>query len=445
MEEIIAQLAYAFRTNGKSFYLVGGTVRDRLLGKMASHHIHCITDARSVEIMDIISANTQPERITSDERLGIQAHYGTRIDIATYRVGDNLTEDLRQRDFTMNAIAQDPVTGEIIDPFGGRCDIERLLIRAVEDPDACFGGDPLRMLRAIRFEQQLNFILEKDTAQAILRQSHKLASVRVARIRDEFARAIVQPSPDYTIRAYVDNDLMRCIIPEMYTLIDVGQSPYHLYDVYEHTLLVMRNVAPRLPLRLAALLHDIGKPRTRSVDEKGRAHFYGHEEIGALMTREILTRLAFSQDMTDYVTRLVRMHMRVNAYRCEWSNAAVRRLSFDAGHALPDILDLAEADLWSDRLVPSSVATYAQVKSHLDHLRSRLHSVANRAVSVQPLKSPLNGDELMQITGRDPGPWIRFIKEYLHNSVVHGRLRSDDKEEARMIVLRILQIATRKR
>src|SRR5262249_25013134 len=285
------------------------------------------------------------------------------IEITTYRsdrydpasrkpevtFGDTLEGDLLRRDFTFNAMARDLQTGEIIDPYGGRDDLEHGLIRAVGDqPERRFDEDPLRMLRAARFAAQFDFRLEERTRAAIERQAATLAKISRERIRDEFTKLLVAPFPALGIRLLVDLGLMPYVILEVIDLRGVSQQPGHSKDVYEHVLRVVERISPRAAARWSALLHDIAKPRTRSLED-GKVHFFGHEDVGAVMAREILRRLKFDRAFIDHVTRLVKMHMRANAYTSEWTDGAVRRLMYDAGDAFADLLDLSRADITSYR------------------------------------------------------------------------------------------------
>ncbi len=251
--------------------------------------------------------------------------------------GDTLEGDLLRRDFTINAMARDPLTGEIFDPWGGRADLERKLIRAVgDDPHQRFEDDPLRMLRAIRFAAQLGFDIEQKTAEAIQRQAATLTKISNERIRDELNKALTSPRPDMALRLLVSLGLAPYTLPEVLDLRGVSQAPAHSKDVFEHVLRVVAGTAPRPGLRWAALLHDIAKPRTYSV-ENGKVHFYGHEDVGAVMARDILRRLRFDRPFIEFVSRIVKMHMRANAYLPDWTDGAVRRLMFEAGEALPEL------------------------------------------------------------------------------------------------------------
>jgi poly(A) polymerase len=338
--------------------------------------------------------------------------------------GDTLEDDLLRRDFTINAMARDPLTGAIIDPFGGREDLARKLIRAVGDqPERRFDEDPLRMLRACRFAAQLDFEIERKTAEAIRRAAPTLAKISRERIRDEFTKLLLTANPMRGLRLTVTLGLMPYIVPEVLELRGVSQAPAHSKDVYEHVLRVIARTPPRAAARWAGLLHDIAKPRTKSVED-GKVHFYGHEDVGAHIAREILRRLKFDRPFIDHVSLLVRMHMRANAYAPDWTDGAVRRLMLEADGALQDLLDLSRADITSYRQDKVSRA-----EARVNELAARCQWLREEAERV-PLKSPLDGNELMELFARPPGAWIRPIKDHLLDLVIDGQLAPDDKETA---------------
>lgn len=480
MLETIIALARIFAADGKQLYMVGGSVRDLLLHRDTSPDTDLTTNARPDEIKRL-AATTHPAAIVAvGEQFGtVRLHYRRDgapvasapaaevsggvspepaalfsdhapdidvIEITTFRTdryvpasrkpevsfGDRLEDDLLRRDFTINAMARDPLTGEIFDFYGGRDDLDLQLIRAVGDaPENRFDEDPLRLLRAVRFAAQLGFVIEERTAEAIERQAATLAKISRERIRDEFTRVLLSADPMRGLRLLVDYGLMPYILPEALELRGVSQRPIHSKDVYEHVLRVVANTPPRPALRWAALLHDIAKPRTRSIED-GKVHFFGHEDVGAVMAREILRRLRFDRPFIEHVTRLVKLHMRANAYLPDWTDGAVRRLMLDAGEALPDLLDLSRADITSYR--PERVSRATARVAELDERARQLREEAERV----PLKSPLDGNDLMTLFGRGPGPWLRPIKDHLLGLVIDGQLAPDDRATAEAEARRLL-------
>lgn len=446
MLDIIITLAKAFEARQKQLYIVGGTVRDVLLHRGQSNDADLATDARPEEIKQIV-APTQPNAIVLvGERFGtVRLHYGSDIvEITTFRserynpesrkpevcFGESLAEDLLRRDFTINAMAHHPLTGQIIDLFGGRQDLEANRLRAVGDePDKRFAEDPLRLLRAVRFAAQLNFSIEASTTRSILRQASTLQKISRERIRDEMNKLLLSTHPALGLDLLVELGLMPWIIPEVMDLRNVTQQPLkgsHSKDIYTHVLRVVERSAPNLHSRWSALLHDIAKPRTRTIED-GKVHFFGHEELGGHMAREILKRLHFDRDFVENISLVVQLHMRVNAYASDWTDGAVRRLMLDSGDCLPYLLDLSQADITSYR-----VDKVARAVERVTELRTRSQQLKEEAERV-PLKSPLDGDELMKLFGRPPGPWLRPVKERLLGLVIDGQLSPDDKEGAARI------------
>src|SRR5256712_52596 len=360
MHEMITRLAEAFRAQHKQLYIVGGTVRDVLLHREDSNDEDLATDATPDEIKRIVAPTHPNAVVLVGERFGtVRLLYRkVVIEITTFRseqynpesrkpevcFGTELEEDLLRRDFTINAMALHPLTGEIYDPFGGRQDLEAHVLRAVgNEPDKRFDEDPLRLMRAVRFAAQLDFTIEPETMHSITRQAAKLQKISRERIRDEMNKLLVSPHPAKGLDLLVELGLMEWIVPEVLELRGVSQQPQasiRSKDVYAHVLRVVERSSPRLITRWSALLHDIAKPRTRVIED-GKVHFFGHEELGAHMTRDILKRLHFDRDFIENVSRIVRLHMRANAYTSEWTDGAERRPILDSGEILPDLLDLS--------------------------------------------------------------------------------------------------------
>src|SRR5205807_1470987 len=388
MLDIIMTLAESFRAQHKQLYMVGGTVRDVLLHREQSNDADLATDAQPDEIKRLVAPTRPSAIVLVGERFGtVRLHYGSDIiEITTFRTerynpesrkpevcfGTRLEDDLLRRDFTINALARDPLNGHIIDLFGGRQDLETHILRAVgNEPDKRFDEDPLRLLRAVRFAAQLDFTIEPTTREAILRQAAKLQKISRERIRDEMNKLLLSRYPEKGLNLLVELGLMEWIIPEVLELRGVSQHPRTsgaTRGVYAHVLRVVQRTRARLQTRWAALLHDIAKPRTKRV-EGNKVHFFGHEDIGAHMARDILKRLHFDRSFIDNVSLLVKLHMRANAYTSDWTDGAVRRLMLDAGTNLPDLLDLSRADITSYRAdkVTRAAARVAELGERCQH------------------------------------------------------------------------------
>lgn len=452
MLDIITTLAEAFHAQQKQLYIVGGTVRDVLLHRGESNDADLATDAKPGEIKQIVAPTHPNAVVLVGERFGtVRLHYASDIiEITTFRsevynpesrkpevcFGTVLEEDLLRRDFTINAMALHPLTGQIYDPFGGRQDLEAHILRAVgNEPDKRFDEDPLRLLRAVRFAAQLDFTIEPGTRRSIIRQASKLQKISRERIRDEMNKLLLSAHPAKGLDLLVELGLMEWIIPEVLALRGVSQQPQRAIqtkDVYMHVLRVVERSSPRLVSRWSALLHDIAKPRTRTVND-GKVHFFGHEDIGGYMAHDILKRLHFDRDFIESVSKIVRLHMRANAYVPEWTDGAVRRLMLDTGADLADLLDLSYADITSYRA--DKLARAAARVAELAERCQRLQEEAERV----PLKSPLDGKELMAMFDRGPGPWLRPIKEHLLGLVIDGALAPDDKEGAAKIARMLVE------
>ena len=483
--EPLLPIGEAFREAGHELYLVGGYVRDRLLGG-AHPDIDATTDARPREIKRLLG--TRADHLwTVGERFGTIGSTvgGYAVEVTTYRddlytqgsrhpevrFGDSLEEDLARRDFTINAVAADALTGGVLDPFDGRQDLQSGIIRAVGDPLDRMRDDPLRMLRAVRFQTTLSkperpFAMSRDLEEAITENARWLESISAERKRDEFEKILISENVASGLRALVRLGLMAYIVPEFMETVDVGQeAEFHHKDVFEHTLIVVSSVEADPILRKAAFFHDIGKPRTlvyehrctycgakstKKTPEEGecevcggrtipkKIHFYGHENVGAAIARRAMQRLAYPKDDVDAVAHLVANHMRPMSYatgRDPWSDAAVRRFVRDTylargEHMLANVdmlLKLARADITGSAPRRRRIAeeSWRSLRGRVDEVRAE--------DAVEKLESPLSGDDLMRQFDRGPGRWIKYLKDFLQDEVVEGRLGKDDKDTARAL------------
>ena len=443
----IPALAAVFSEAGRSLYLVGGPVRDLLLGRV-SHDLDFTTDARPPEIKTLL------RRAGADSIFAIGEKFGTiggifgedLIEITTYRseeyepgsrkpkveFGDSLAGDLSRRDFTINAVALDVRIGDLTDPFDGRADLKARQIRAVGVAEDRFAEDPLRLLSGVRLAVQLAFEIEPVTKRAIVECAATLATISRERVAQEMAKILTSRLPGLGIRLLSDLGLMQQIIPEVLAMRGMHQdASYHHKDVFEHTVQVVDQTPARLVARWAALLHDIAKPRTRTVDD-GVVHFYGHDYLGDQMSRKILQGLRLDRDTVEQVGKLVAMHQRANSYEDDWTDGAVRRFIREAGDVLEDLLDLSAADVTSKRQERRRAAD-----ERVTALRERIERIRAEE-EVEKLDSPLDGNELMALFGRGPGPWIKPVKERLLAAVLDGELAPDDKEGATRLALEVM-------
>jgi poly(A) polymerase len=371
-----------------------------------------------------------------------------RVEITTYR-GEvyretrkpevefirSLEEDLARRDFTINAMAMAP-DGTIIDPFGGRSDLTGRYLRAVGSPEERFKEDPLRMLRAVRFACQLGFDIERDTFAAIIQRAKTLGKISWERRAEEMNKILLSPRPAEGLKLLYNSYLLDQLIPELLPMIGLQQrGDYHHKDVWRHTLQVVENTEADLPLRWAAVLHDIAKPSTKSVED-GEVHFFGHEFVGAEIARQVLLRFRYSAELVERVTKLVRMHQRINLYESDWTVGAVRRFVREAGDELPLLFALSRADITSLReaKVAARMALARELEERVQRLREEEET--------EKIKSPLDGNELMAIFQRPPGPWIGKVKDRLLNAVLDGEIAADDREAAIALARRTLEEET---
>lgn len=419
-----------FRQAGFEAYVVGGCVRDLLLGATPQDW-DVATNARPQEMMRLFS-RTVPTGVKHGTVTILMP--GTAIEATTYRVEagysdhrrpdevkfvDELREDLARRDFTINAMALSG-SGRLIDYFGGLNDLEQRIIRAVGDPAQRFEEDALRMLRAVRFAAQLGFTIEPVTLAAIAPRAATLRHVSAERIRDEFAKAIVSPNPVDALELLRETGLLAEFLPELLEGYGVEQNRHHRFTVWEHNLIAMAAVPPQLHLRLAALLHDVGKPRSLSVDRDGERHFFNHEIIGADMAYRLLRRLRFDNATVLKVTHLIRHHMSLHLSR-DMKDAAIRRLINRVGlENMDDLIRLREADRIASGKKPGPVSA-----GTLELLR-RIDRILKEDAAFSLKDLAVNGHDIMAATGIKPGPLVgkvlsRLFEEVLDNPALNER------------------------
>lgn len=426
-------------------YLVGGLVRDELLQRPLSLDVDVVTEADALQLAHWLHSQGVTDHLpVTFPRYGTAMLHidGVPVELATARRESysadsrkpvhiqpaTLREDAFRRDFTVNTLMRNLHTGELLDLTRlGISDLRAGLLRTPIDPLATFAEDPLRAVRAARFAAQIDFDIEPNTFEAIIQTAHRLAIISKERIRDELTKLLQAPFPVKGLRLLMQTGLLKEFAPEVAQMEGVAQNRYHLYDVWEHTLMTIAHLPPdaSLVLRLAALLHDVGKPSTRTEDEKG-AHFYGHQNVGADIAESLLRRLRYSSDTVMKVSTLVRLHMRPGEYDYSWSDAAVRRLVRDAGDLLNDLLALVRADI--------AASNPAFPKADIDALEKRIAVLTSRE-DVRLLESPLNGREIMRILGIPPGDQVGECKAFLLNEVIEGRLAPNDKKGAKRLLV----------
>lgn len=415
---------------GRQAWFVGGAVRDSLLGRPVSDY-DLATDARPEELLRlyrrVIPTGIKHGTVTVLWK-------GWKIETTTFRsegaysdgrhpdevsFGSSIEEDLERRDFTINAMAWDPLGKRLADPHGGREDLRARLVRAVGRPRDRFDEDGLRILRALRFAAQLQFEIEAETLAALAERRERLASVSAERIRDELSKILCAPRPSWALRAMEEAGILALILPELAAARGVEQKGLHRFDVLDHLYLSADAAPARLELRLAALFHDIGKPGTKVVDAEGVASFHRHEELSAKMAAEIMRRLRYPNDLIEGVCHLVRQHM--FHYEDSWSDAAVRRFLARVGPAaLPDLLALRIAD-------GSAMSGLPVDHRSLDPLRRRVEAIleAEEALGIKDLA--IGGNELAAL-GVPRGPVMgRMLAELLEAVLEDPALNEADR------------------
>ncbi|CAA9578486.1 MAG: CCA tRNA nucleotidyltransferase, partial [uncultured Thermomicrobiales bacterium] len=437
----IARLVTAFAREGRALYLVGGAVRDLLLGQTPPD-LDFATAAPPDRIREAASATGADAIYSANERFATVALRleAEAVEVTTFRgpaspgtpddkgTASDLFADLALRDFTINAMAvaldMNTLAGAIvpiIDPFGGRDDLDRRTIRGVEDPGARLAEDPLRALRAVRFATELDATIEGETRAAIVATAPALGGVSPERIGAELGRILLMPGVADGLQLLERLGLLARVLPEIMPLVEFAAE--RSKDLWAHTRLVVARTPARLAVRWAALLHDVAKPRTYAT-QGAEVHFFGHETIGARIARKALARLKLERELVEGVGAIVELHGRPAAYGADWTDGAVRRLMLDIGPWLGDLLDLARADVTSGRPQVQRAA-----RERIDRLAAHCERLAAER-ELAKLQSPLDGTQLMALFDRPPGKWIKPLKDHLRDLVIDGILAPEDEAGA---------------
>ncbi len=414
------QLGGLFEEAGFRLFLVGGSMRDALLGR-PHEDLDFTTDAHPGQIRDIV-AGWADGLVTLGEQFGTigvrrdgHIHEVTTFRSEVYRddsrkpvveFSDDLEVDLSRRDFTINALALQLPDPLLVDPFGGVGDLNARVLRTPLAPEISFSDDPLRMLRLFRFVATLGFRPETATLAAVVDMHARLSIVSAERVRDELVKLITAPDPGAALRGLVRTGLAGEIIPELPAL-EMEQDPTHRHkDVLAHTLAVVAKTEPKLELRLAALLHDIGKPATRQFSETG-ATFHHHEVVGARMARERLQALRFPKQVVDDVAQLVFLHLRPHTFGMGWTDSAVRRYVRDAGPLLEDLNQLVRCDVTTRNRQRAR-----EIQLRIDELEERIADLRERE-ELAALRPPITGHDVMAYLGIGPGPLVGEVMDLL--------------------------------
>lgn len=421
-------LARRFQEAGFSLALVGGSVRDALLGRLGND-LDFTTDARPQDVLKIMRpwADAVWEVGIAFGTVGGQKD-GWQIEVTTYRseaydrtsrkpevsYGDSIEEDLVRRDFTVNAMAVALPEKVFIDPHGGLDDLAAGVLRTPGTPEDSFSDDPLRMMRAARFAAQLDFEVAPEVVKAMQDMAGRIDIVSAERVRDELNKLILSAHPRKGLSLLVETGLAERVLPELPAL-RLERDEHHRHkDVYDHTLIVLEQAmalesdGPDLTLRLAALLHDIGKPRTRRFEKDGRVSFHHHEVVGAKMTKKRMVALKYSNDLVRDVSRLVELHLRFHGYGTgEWTDSAVRRYVRDAGPLLDRLHKLTRSDCTTRNKHKASALSRAY-----DGLEERIAQLQEQE-ELDAIRPDLDGNQIMEILGIRPGPAVGQAYKHL--------------------------------
>jgi len=431
----VAQLAAAFSKAGFELALVGGPVRDAFLGRPAKD-LDFTSNATPDEILAVLKTLTKSTWDIGRDFGTIGALVdGEQVEITTYRsdsydqqtrkpiveFGDSLEVDLSRRDFTVNALALRLPELVLVDPSGGVEDLIEGILRTPSTPAISFGDDPLRMLRAIRFSAQLGFDLDAETMDALRTMGESLTIISAERIRDEFSKLLLTPAPRRGIELLVETGLAELVMPEIPALRLERDEHHHHKDVYQHSLTVLDQAieleesrgsfdGPDLVLRLAALMHDIGKPATRRLEPGGVVTFYHHDVVGSKIAKKRLRELRFDNDTINDVARLIELHLRFFGYtEGAWTDSAVRRYVRDAGPLLERLHILTRADVTTRNKRKSHMLSFAY-----DDLETRVAELAELE-EMQAVRPDLDGEQIMATLGIRPGREVgeayRFLLE----------------------------------
>jgi len=335
------------------------------------------------------------------------------------RFGDRIEDDLLRRDFTINAMAVDLVSGDFVDPFRGEFDVAEGVIRTPLTPEMSFSDDPLRMMRAARFAARFGFRPEPEVIRAMMSMAERLTIVSEERIRDEFSKLLLTDTPKVGVDILVRTGLADIFLPELPALRLEIDEHHHHKDVYEHSLTVLdqaialekaRNHEPDIVNRLAALLHDIGKPRTRRFEAGGKVSFLGHDHVGAKMAAKRLTAMKYPKDVVESVSKLIDLHLRFHGYgegEGEWSDSAVRRYVRDAGPELERLHILTRSDCTT-----RNKAKAEKLRRAYDELEWRIDELAAQE-ELDSIRPDLDGNQIMEILGIGPGRMVGEAYSYL--------------------------------
>jgi poly(A) polymerase len=449
---LASSLAQAFKAKGYRLALVGGPVRDAILGRLGND-LDFTTDAKPLETKKILQSWAENVWETGIEFGTVAAKRGdTTVEVTTYRsesydassrkpevsYGDNIQGDLARRDFTVNSMALELTGGtpEFIDPFDGLADLGKKLLRTPGKAEDSFSDDPLRMMRAARFASQLGFEIAPDVLAAMKDMAKRIEIISAERVRDEFIKLLMSPNPRTGITILVDTGLADLVLPEIPKLRLEIDEHHHHKDVYEHSITVLEQAiahedrlgGANLINRLAALLHDIGKPKTRALITGGGVSFHHHEVVGARLAKARLKALRFDGETIDQVETLVALHLRFHGYGDgEWTDSAVRRYVRDAGDLLVHLHVLTRADCTT-----RNVKKAARLAATYDSLEARIEKLMEQE-ELSKIRPDLDGAQVMKLLNLKPSSQVGKALDFLLELRLENGPLGEEKATAELL------------
>tara|TARA_B100000214_G_scaffold308267_1_gene239601 strand:+ start:734 stop:2155 length:1422 start_codon:yes stop_codon:yes gene_type:complete len=430
-------------TNINSF-LVGGSIRDLMLdNKAEAIDIDIMVEGDGIKFAEKLAKKIKVPKIIPFHKFATAKipYNEFEIEVASARlekydqssrspskiVLSSIQDDLLRRDFTINAMAvslNKENFGEFFDPFNGMKDLNNRILKTPLDPDATFSDDPLRMMRAAYFASKLSLDIDQSCLESMKNNAERITIVSQERKTNELFKILGTKKPSIGLNILQKSSLMNFVFPEIAVMYGLDQSKeYHHKDIFYHTLEVVDNAAQlsdKLDLRLAALVHDIAKPKTRRLSKSKGYTFYGHDDVGARMLKDISSNMKFSNSTRDYITKLTALHLRpISLAKKEVTDSAIRRLIVDAGKEIEDLMKLCRADITTKN--PKNIIKYL---GNFDRVEKRM----NKVIEIDNLKafqSPVRGDEIMKMFDLDPGKKVGEIKTMVEDAIIDGKIKND--------------------
>ena len=441
ISKIISELSREIQIDA---YLVGGCVRDLMLNPSKDAiDVDIMVEGDGIAFAKILAQKINVPKIVPFKKFATAKipYKEFEIEVASARLEtydkssrspsevtlSTIQDDLLRRDFTVNAMAvslNEQNFGEFFDPFNGMEDLNNKILKTPLDPDTTFSDDPLRMMRAAYFASKLSLSIEKNCLESIKDNAQRISIVSQERITNELFKILGTEKPSIGLDILQQSGLMAFVFPEISVMYGLDQSnEYHHKDIFYHTLEVVDNAAQlsdKLDLRLAALVHDIAKPKTRRLSKSKGYTFYGHDDVGARMLKGISTNMKFSNSTRDYITKLTSLHLRpISLAKKDVTDSAIRRLIVDAGEEINDLMKLCRADITTKN--PKNITKYL---GNFDRVEKRM----NEVIEIDELKafqSPVRGDEIMKMFDLPPGKEVGKIKTMVEDAIINGEIKND--------------------